>query len=201
MITNDSDYEPDDVPSGLLEGLEQLALALDAERYPGPAWPPVPVPAPQPRGRRTAGWKMTASIAAAAGIALAALAFRPAPTPPAALPSATLSPGAVAAEYPPAATPIPDKVPREQQTPAVERVAVAQDAPSPSEQAISGDEVAESSSPQVVVVEDLDSYSLIDISGDAPVVSYMTKDASSMEYPVPVPLGPQLPPGAFADML
>ena len=46
MITNDSDYEADDLPSGLLEGLEQLALALDAERYPGPAWPPVPVPRP-----------------------------------------------------------------------------------------------------------------------------------------------------------
>ena len=64
------------------------------------------------------------------------------------------------------------------------------------EQPFSGDEVAESGSPQVVVVEDLDSYSLIDISGDAPVVSYMTKDASSMEYPLPVPLGPQLPPSS-----
>jgi hypothetical protein len=175
MINYDSDYEADDVPHGLLEGLEQLASALDAQHYPGPPWSPAPAPRPQRRGRRVAvAWSLAAVMATVAGIALAAIILRPAPAPPAALPPAAIAAG---------------------------QVTDAGIATPPNEPASPDNEVAGSDSPQVVVVEDLDSYSLIDMSGDAPIVSYMSKDASSLEQPVPVPLGLQPPRGTSDRML
>ena len=196
MIANDSDYEADDVPSGLLEGLEQLALELDMQQYPGPAWSLPPVPRPQPRGRRVvAAWKILAGIAIAAGIAFAAITLRPVVTP------LVAPPAAVAVRTLAAACPASDKLSEKEKNHAVEHVAAAGIAPLGNEQAIPASDVAESDSPQVVVVEDLDSYSLIDMSGSSPVVSYMSKDASSMEYPVPVPLGSQSPPGTPDRML
>ena len=134
-----------------------------------------------------------AGFAAAAGIALAAITLRPAPEPPAALPPAT---GRASGELPE-----PDQLPVKQQDPAAGPVALAGNAPLRNEQAISESEAAESDRPQIVVVEDLDSYSLIDMSGSAPVVSFMTKDASILEYPVPVPLGSQVPGGTSDRML
>ncbi len=204
MITNDSDYEADDAPSGLLEGLEQLALALDAQQYPGPAWPLAPAPRRQSRGRRiAAAWGIMAGLATAAGIAWAAILVHTAPESPAAV-----SPAALAAKTPPAAGLASDQLPQpkkrppvEEPNPAVEHVATAENAPLPDEQALPGNEFAAGDSPQVVVVEDLDSYSLIDMSGNSPVVSYMTKDTSSLEYPVPVPLGIQVSQGTSDGML
>jgi hypothetical protein len=178
MISNDSDYETDDGPGDLFEGLEQLALALDARRYPGPAWSPPPVPHLGARGRRlAAAMTLVAGIAASACIAIAMICALPTPRPPVAAPAVMAAEDATAAGTAPG-----------------------------NEQAIPGSEpaeteVAESGSPQLVVVEDLDSYSLIDMSGSSPIVSYMSKDASNIESPVPVPLGLQPPPSTSDPML
>ena len=83
MMTDDADYEAGDEPGSLLEGLEQLALELDRQRYPGTAWSPAPVSHPRPAGRRflTAG-RIMVGIAAAAGIGFAAILLGLAPSRP-----------------------------------------------------------------------------------------------------------------------
>ena len=174
MNAHNSDYETDDVPGDLLEGLEQLARALDAQHYPRPAWSPAPVPRARPRGRQlAAALTLAGGIAASACAAIVVISLRHAPAPPAAVPAA------VAANNPPAPGNPPPRA----------------------EMAAADNEVPAWNGPQVVVVEDLDSYSLIDLSAGSPIVSYTSKDASSMEFPVPVPLGPQLPPAALDPML
>ena len=40
--------------------------------------------------------------------------------------------------------------------------------------------------PLVIIVEDLDSYSLIDLTGDVPLVSFATKNSSQFECVVPM---------------
>ncbi len=177
MISNDSDYETDNGPGNLFEGLEQLALALDAQRYPGPAWSP-PVPRLGARaGRLAATITMVAGIAVSACVVIAMICARPAPQPPVAAPAAMAAEDATAAGTAPG-----------------------------NEQALPGSEPAETEvaamdSPPFVVVEDLNSYSLIDMSGSSPIVSYMSKDASSIESPIPVPLGLEPPPSTSDPML
>ncbi len=178
MNAHNSDYETDDVPSDLLKGLEQLAQAIDAQYYPRPAWSPAPVPRARPRGRPrgrqlAAALTLVAGIAASACAAIIVFSLHHAPAPPAAMPAA------VAVDIPPAPG---------NPSPHAETVAV-------------DNEVAAWNGPQVVVVEDLDSYSLIDLSASSPIVSYTSKDASCMDFPVPVPLGLQSPPAALDPML
>ncbi len=197
MIANDSDYEADDTPSDLLQGLEELALALDAQHYPGPARPLAPLARPQRRGRRVAAaWGIVTGIVTAAGIGWATIMLRPASGP-----SVAPLPAALAAKAPPAPCPASGKLRQMETNLAAEHGTATENASLHDEQAIPGNEVAECDSPQVVVVEDLDSYSLIDLSGNSPVVSYMSKDASSMDCPVPVPLGVQLSQDAYDRML
>jgi hypothetical protein len=199
MISDDSEYEANDVPSGLLEGLEQLARQLDAQRYPGPAWSFAPAPCPQPRGKQVARGLtivkglIATGLAAAACVAIAAIVASHAPGPSAAPPPAL----AVETSATAAAQGKDTKLPEH---PAAENAVVANEVPQ-SGSATPGDEVAENSGPQVVVVEDLDSYSVIDMSGDSPLVSYMPKDSSSLEYPLPVLLGPGPPPDGSHGML
>ena len=44
----------------------------------------------------------------------------------------------------------------------------------------------ESAPPQIIVVEDMDSYSIIDLTAGEPVVSFALKDSSGPAYPMPV---------------
>ena len=61
MITGNRDYEADDDLAGLVDGLEQLARHLDAQHYPGRAWPVSAV-----RRRRPFAWPLVAPLAAVA---------------------------------------------------------------------------------------------------------------------------------------
>jgi hypothetical protein len=67
MITDNPDYDADDELAGLSDGLQRLARHLDAQHYPGLAWP---VSAPR-RGRPLAWW-VAAPLAAVAVAAMIA---------------------------------------------------------------------------------------------------------------------------------
>jgi hypothetical protein len=138
MSLNERNNDRDDPADGLCGGLEQLARDLDAQRYPGRAWPV----AAMRRPRRWPSRGLVALVAAAAAAAICAAAIHC--WRPARLPIAPASGGGEIARHEP-------------------KAAGSQPAGGPA-------------ASQIVVVEDLDSYSFIDMSGSVPVVSFARKD-------------------------
>jgi hypothetical protein len=153
MISENREHDADDDLAGLADGLEQLARRLDAEHYPGRAWPVSAV-----RRLRPFAWQIVAPLAAAAVAAVIAgvLVYHGrVPQSPIARPS---SRGELARQ-----SPRPPKSP-------------APDGKANSPMAI----------PPVVVVEDTESYSFIDMTTGTPVVSFARKDCDSPLCVVPV---------------
>jgi hypothetical protein len=58
---------------------------------------------------------------------------------------------------------------------------------------------AEPALPQIVVVEDIDCYSVIDLTAGAPVVSFARKDSSSPAFVTPVLPEPPRQPGRAGE--
>jgi hypothetical protein len=149
MIAGDPHRPADDESADVLANLERLAGRLDAERFPGQAWPCA--------ARRRAGrsaWKIAASLIAAAASVAIAVQYLPSWQPDVA--------------------------------PAAGRGDVVAGAAAPAESR----DAASVASPQLVIVEDLDSYSVIDLTAGVPVVSYATKEMLSMACVVPLPPAP-----------
>jgi hypothetical protein len=146
----------DDELDGLAKDLEALARRLDAERYPGRAWP---LSAPQPARRtafRWAAWLAAAAVAAAVCAVLVYHAWTPQP-------AADQVSGA-----------------RRQVSGGAEEETGLLDRSDPAAGHVPAELAAgQADIPQVVVVEDLVSYSFIDLTAGAPVVSYATKDSCS----------------------
>jgi hypothetical protein len=129
----------------ILARLERLAKDLDAQQYPGEAWPTAIPPTPRRRVWRVAG--LIAAIAASVAVLIHFLGTPPRREDPA--------PGTQ------------DVVVREPATP-VE--APAEDIPVPA----------------ILVVEDHDSYSFIDMMADVPLVSFAKRDTYMPECVVPL---------------
>lgn len=145
MIARNQDDVADDALGEVLDGLNRIARDLDAQAYPGQAWP-----APsRKRSRRPVG-KIAAVLAAAAAVAAMAVCFGPSREP-----RREPAPQREQAMVP-AATPVPGRAPEE--------VAL----------------------PRVVLIEDLDSYSIVDLTTGVPLVSFATKDSCRPACVVPV---------------
>ena len=153
MITGNRDYEADDDLAGLVNGLEQLARHLDAQHYPGRAWPVLAV-----RRLRPFAWPLVAPLAAVAVAAavVAILAYH------GRVPQSPMVPAPTAERW------FANRPGSRRVRPAARsldcRIAI----------------------PPVVVVEDADSYSFIDTTAGAPLVSFATKDSCSPRCVVPV---------------
>jgi hypothetical protein len=50
--------------------------------------------------------------------------------------------------------------------------------------------IAQSILPRIVIVEDMDSYSIIDMTGDVPLVSFARRDSDGFDDPTPVFIEP-----------
>jgi hypothetical protein len=163
MIAGYRDFDADDDLAGLVDGLEQLARHLDAERYPGSAWP-----ASVPRRRRPIGWAIVAPLAAAAVAVVVAVA-------------AVM--GVVVVHHGRAA-----------QSPVVRAIGrgeTVRRSPRPPKAVAAGESVSSPIAvPSVVLVEDAESYSFIDMTAGTPVLSFATKDSYSPACVVPVLPGP-----------
>jgi hypothetical protein len=150
----------DDGLDGLVKDLEALAHRLDAERYPGRAWPlPAPRPARLPAGTRAA-WLAAAAVAA--GVCAVLVFHARAPQPAGDQVSGVRY--QVSGEA------------------SVGRgsASVRRGSPDPAEGQVPAELAAgQAPVPQVVVVEDLDSYSFIDLTAGPPVVSFAMKDSCS----------------------
>jgi hypothetical protein len=161
MTTSDRDYDAHGDFQGLVQGLEELACHLDAEHYPGVAWPVSPG-----RRSRPLHWKVAAPLAMALGAAAicVVLALRIPPQP-------------------------------DQRAQPVQQELVR--VPNTTEERVSPEPmVAQAATPQVVVVEDMESYSFIDMTTGTPMVSFATKDSCSPSGVVPVVTEPEPEPGA-----
>jgi hypothetical protein len=80
--------------------------------------------------------------------------------------------------------------------PVVDEPAQVAQAPAPA----ASQDFAEVTVPNVVVVEDSDSYSIIDLTTDVPLVSFATKDSYSPARVVPVLLEPSSQPPAVGKL-
>ena len=149
MTIHNENPQSDNAFGDIVDDLERLAAALDAEHYPGQAWS-----TPRPQVARLAAWKIVAALAAAAAVLVAVMQRWPHHQNPASAVAQnpqTVAPPAVTAPMPPV-------------------VEVAE----------------ESTPPQMVMVEDLDSYSIIESAGGVTLVSFGTKDSSEPPSVVPV---------------
>jgi hypothetical protein len=156
MITNNRDNDADDDLAGLADALQRLARRLDAEHYPGRAWP-----VSSARRRRPFAWPLAAPLAAVAAVAVAAVI------------GAILVYHGRAPQSPTARAPGGGEMVRQSPRPLK--------SPVPDEKATSRTAI-----PSVVVVEDAESYSFIDTTAGSPVVSFTTKDSYSPLCVVPV---------------
>ena len=129
----------------LLARLERLAKELDAQHYPGEAWPSAAPPTP----RRTA-WRVVGLIAAMAASIVALIHFLG--TPPQQQEAAPGTQDVVVREPEPPTEGPPEDIPI----------------------------------PAILVVEDHDSYSFIDMMADVPLVSFAKKDTYMPECVVPL---------------
>jgi len=129
----------------ILARLERLAEDLDAQKYPGEAWPAAALPSPRRRVWRVAS--LIAAIAATVAVLIHFSGRRP---------------------------------PREECAPASQDVAVREPTSS------TEDAPEEVTVPAILVVEDHDSYSFIDLMADVPLVSFAKKDAYMPECVVPL---------------
>ncbi len=153
MISGNREHDGDDDLAGLVDGLERLARHLDAQRYPGRAWP-VSVP----RRRRPFAWQVVAPLAAVAAAALI---------------------GAMVMYH--------GRGPQSSRVRAPGRGEMVRHWPKPLESLAFNEKVnSRIAVPSVVVVEDAESYSFIDMTTGAPVVSFATKDSYSPLCVVPV---------------
>ena len=167
MSTKKHDHHWDDESSALLSGLARLAQDLDAQQFPGTAWPVAQREDSRPRAGKRA-WRVgrfLVPLAVTAAAAVAAAVW--------VLPAFQGRP--------------PESMPGIQQpAPQVARLP----APQSGEQRFAAGEqrfaAEESAPPQIVVVEDMDSYSIIDLTAGEPVVSFGLKDSSGPAYPLPV---------------
>jgi hypothetical protein len=157
MIARNREHGDDEM-DGLVKDLEALAHRLDAQRYPGRAWP---VSALRPARRPALRWAAWLAAAAVAAGVCAVLVYHVAVSQPATGPLAADQVSGVGGQGSGGAS-----VRRGAADPAAGQV--------PAELA-----AGQAPVPQVVVVEDLDSYSFIDLTAGAPVVSYATKDSCS----------------------
>jgi hypothetical protein len=153
MIAGNREHDADDDLAGLVDGLEQLARHLDAQRYPGRAWP-----VSAPRRPRPFAWQVVAPLAAVAVMAVI---------------------GAILVYHG-----------RGPQSPMVRvpgRGETVRQSPKPLESLASNEKMnSRIAVPSVVVVEDAESYSFIDMTTGTPVVSFATKDSYSPRCVVPV---------------
>ena len=153
MISGNRQHDADDDLAGLVDGLQQLARHLDAQKYPGRAWP-----VPAPHRRRPLVWQIVAPLASVAVLAMI---------------------GAILIYHG-----------RATQSPIVRapgRAVAVHQSPRRLESPVSSEKVtSQIAVPSVVVVEDTESYSFIDMTTGTPVVSFATKDSYSPMCSVPV---------------
>jgi len=153
----DDDRLEADFPD-VCEALERLARRLDAERYPGQAWPAAAERRPT-GGRRATRWAAWGAAAArSAAAAVLAMVHHPQQQDFASRPAV------------------------------VERIRPA-DVPAVEIAWEDGDD-GESLFPEIFVLEDLDSYSIIDLSTGSPLISYARKDAFATVCVAPLPPAP-----------
>ncbi len=153
MSTNQPTNRPDHRRQDVLRGLEQLARELDSRQFPGSAWPAAPRPRSQRRLLRVlAPW---AAVAAAAAALVFFVVFHYAIVQGPAVGPLPAGESITARAVQPTKKPAPSQVPAVAQVPAPAEATVA----------------------DLVVVEDLDSYSIIDLTSDTPLVSFATKDS------------------------
>ncbi len=161
MISGNREHDADDDLGDLVDGLEQLARHLDAERYPGSAWP-----ASAPRRRRPFAWQVVALLAAAAAATVMGVAL--------------LDHG---------------RAPQSPVAGAPGRGATLHALPTLPESLAAGEKARLSIAvPSVVLVEDAESYSFIDMTAGTPVVSFAKKDSYSPVCVVPICDAYQPPP-------
>jgi hypothetical protein len=151
----------------VLEGLERLAGNLDNQRYPGPAWPAAV------RQRRRV-WRIPAAwLSLATTVAVAA---------------------AITALYCQLAPPRPsDRLPGDKPVMSVVIPANGQVAKAPRTASLPAPAAPEGDEPpgsRILIVEDIESYSVIDMTSDVPLVWFATKDADSPVCVVPLPAAP-----------
>jgi hypothetical protein len=180
MITGNRDYDADDDLAGLVDGLEQLARHLDAQHYPGRAWP-----VSAARRPRSFAWQVVAPLAAVAAAAVM---------------GAVLVHHSRAPQSPMVRAPGREETVRQSpeakrgQSPFVRSTLRAVPAngdcplfPRPPESPATHENLdSRIAIPPVVVVEDTDSYSFIDTTAGTPMVSFATKDSCSPLCVVPV---------------
>jgi hypothetical protein len=162
MNMTDWNDDTNEGPTPAQAGLEQLARQLDAQAYPGQAWPPAARLGDRSRAGRSAWWVAAVAVTAAAVALTFAAIFGLGRRPD---------------------TPVPPSPGTQQDLVRASGVAAEQ----------TGDDT---SPPCVFVVEDLDSYSIIDATSEVAVVLFATKDGSGPVWLVAVP--PSSPPPAAA---
>ena len=148
MTTKDQGNRFEDGFEDVFNGLEQLAQNLDAQKYPGQAWPAARQLPTRPIRRWI--WKIAVSVSAAAAVA------------------------AMLHHYHAASRPQLDPMPNVGIDAAL--AWAFSESPYDEEPAI----------PEILILEDLDSYSIIDMTTGMPLVSFATKDTYSPVCVVPL---------------
>lgn len=173
-MNDDYEHHTDDDLSNVLAGLNQFAERLNAQRFPGRAWmAPIRRTAIRNRGRQALRrWAGPLMAAAAVVIVAASIRFLETPRPRVAshplvrtMPTATsptvFAPGDTMAEQIELS-----------QGPLDERAFASEPFVSYPFQGNSAEGMAE-----IVIVEDFDSYSIIDMSTGSPLISFVHKDS------------------------